>query len=145
MTLGDWLITFHMAAVVLDPYTYESAWVLEPARRILRQFREADCRVAFIVVGNDDEANQFLGPITKEVLTLTDPDRTFVKDAELEQLPAFLHIAQEGSIVGRAEGWDPVAWSDVATRLALRMHWTAPVIPMPGDPVAFPGSPAEGT
>ncbi|MFP3906857.1 MAG: hypothetical protein ACLFWR_07475 [Acidimicrobiales bacterium] len=143
-SLGEWLTTFHMAAVILDPYTYESAWILDPARRILRHFREADCRVAFIVTGTDDEATSFLGPITDEVLTLCDPDRALVKAAGLEQLPAFLHLAPTGLVAAKAEGWDPTAWREVAKALAKRMSWSYPLIPAAGDPVAFPGSPAAG-
>ena len=143
-TLGEWLTTFHMAAVVLDPYTYESAWILETARRVLGHFRGADCRVAFIVTGDDDEAKRFLGPITDEVLTLCDPDRAVVKAAELEALPAFLHLTPTGLVAARAEGWDPKAWREVAKALSKRMHWSYPLIPAPGDPVAFPGSPASG-
>jgi hypothetical protein len=143
-TMGEWLTNFHLAAVVLDPYTHESAWILETARRILAHFRGADCRVAFVVSGTEAEARQFLGPIVDEVLTLCDPDRDFVKGAELEQLPAFLHVAQDGTVVARAEGWDPAAWRDVAVALSKRMHWSYPLIPAAGDPVAYPGSAAAG-
>lgn len=143
-TLGQWLTTFHLAAVVLDPYTYESAWLLTSASRILTHFRGADCRVAFIVAGTEDEARQFLGPIADEILTLCDPDRALVTGAEVEQLPAFLHIAQDGTVIGRAEGWDPNAWRAVAVGLSRRMSWSYPIIPAAGDPVAYPGSPASG-
>ena len=36
---------FHLAIVVLDPYTYESSWILDTATRVLRNFAAADCRV----------------------------------------------------------------------------------------------------
>jgi hypothetical protein len=144
LTLGDWLTTFQMAAVVLDPYTHESAWVLDSARRILGHFRGADCRVCFIVEGTEDDARQFLGPIAEEVLVLSDEDHGITKGAGLEQLPAFLHIAQEGTVVGSAEGWNPPAWRQVAVGLGRRMSWSHPAIPAAGDPVAYPGSPALG-
>jgi hypothetical protein len=143
-TVGEWLTNFHMAAVVLDPYTYESAWILDTAMRILQHFREADCRVTFIVTGDDDEARMFLGPLIDKVLTLCDPDRAFVKAAELEQLPAFVHVAPSGLVAAKAEGWDPAAWREVAVALSERMSWTYPLIPAAGDPVAYPGSPATG-
>lgn len=142
--LGEWLTNFHMAAVVLDPYTHESAWILKTATRVLNHFREADCRTVFIVAGTTDEAHQFLGPITEQFLTLCDPDRALVKGAELEQLPAFVHLLPGGGVVGKAEGWDPRAWQEVAVALSERMSWTYPLIPAPGDPVAYPGSPATG-
>ena len=34
-TMDEWLITFQMLGVVLDPFTYESSWILETAGRIL--------------------------------------------------------------------------------------------------------------
>jgi hypothetical protein len=144
LTLGDWLTTFQMAAVVLDPYTHESAWVLDSARRILGHFSGADCRVCFIVEGTEDEARQFLGPITDEFLTLSDEERAIAKGAELTELPAFLHIAHEGTVVGSAEGWNPPAWRAVAVGLGRRMSWSHPPIPAAGDPVAYPCSPALG-
>ncbi|MEY2959306.1 MAG: hypothetical protein RLZZ01_1874, partial [Actinomycetota bacterium] len=33
--LDEWLTTFHLASVVLDPYTNESSWILKTAVRIL--------------------------------------------------------------------------------------------------------------
>ena len=74
-TIADWLTTFQLAAVILDPFTNESAWLIDTAGRLLTHFREADCRVAFIVTGTADEARQFLGPWADRVLTFADPDR----------------------------------------------------------------------
>ena len=34
--LDEWTTTFHLALVVLDPFTYESAWILDTGGRILR-------------------------------------------------------------------------------------------------------------
>jgi len=33
--LEDWLTTFHLATVALDPYTNESSWILPTATRVL--------------------------------------------------------------------------------------------------------------
>lgn len=143
-TLDDWLTTFQMAAVVLDPYTHESAWILDTARRILAHFRGADSRVAFIVAGTVDEARQFLGPITKEFMTLADPDRSVVTALGVEHLPAFVHLRQDGTVIAAAGGWDPAAWRAVADAVAARNSWSAPLVPGPGDPAAYPGSPVAG-
>ena len=86
-SLDDWLTTFHLAAVVLDPYTYESAWLLETAGRILEHFRGADCRIAFVVTADADDAREFLGPWAERVLTFADPDRELVKALGLNELP----------------------------------------------------------
>ena len=39
--LREWLTTFHLASVVIDPFTNESAWILETAARVLHQFADA--------------------------------------------------------------------------------------------------------
>jgi hypothetical protein len=143
-TLREWLTTFHLVVVVLDPYTYESAWLIDTAGRILRVFEEADCRVAWLCTCPADDARKFLGPWAEEILTFADPDRAFVKAVELERLPALVHIAQDGTVAGAAEGWDPAEWRAAADNLARVMSWRAPLIPAPGDPVAFPGTPAAG-
>ena len=84
-TLDGWLTTFHLAVVILDPYTYESAWLLETAGRILDNFREADCRIAFVVTADADDAREFLGPWAQRILTFADPDRDLVKALGLER------------------------------------------------------------
>jgi hypothetical protein len=143
-TLAAWLTTFHLAVVILDPYTYESAWLLETSGRVLESFRGADCRVAFVVTASPDEAREFLGPWADRVLTFTDPDRELVKGLGLNELPAFVHLRQDGQAAGVAEGWDPPEWREVASRLAKDMSWTRPLIPAPTDPKPYAGSPAAG-
>jgi hypothetical protein len=143
-TLAAWLTTFHLAAVVLDPFTYESAWLLETAGRILESFRGADCRVAFVVTASPDEAREFLGPWAERVLTFADNDRELVKGLSLDELPAFVHLRQDGQVVGVAEGWDPPQWREVASRLAKDMRWSRPLIPAPGDPKPYAGSASAG-
>ena len=67
--LGQWLTTFPLATVVLDPYTHESSWILDTALRVLAGFRGADVRVSFVVTGTDPEgALRFLGPLADEIL-----------------------------------------------------------------------------
>lgn len=141
-TVAEIVSMFHLAAVVLDPYTHESAWLLETGGRVLHNFREADCRAAFILTCDEAGARQFLGPWADRVLVLCDPDRTFVAAMELERLPAFVHIAQDHSIVGKAEGWDPDEWRAVAENLADMMSWSRPTLPAAGDPVPYEGTPA---
>jgi hypothetical protein len=36
--LADWLTTFPLALAVVDPYTHESAWLLDTVARIFRVF-----------------------------------------------------------------------------------------------------------
>lgn len=57
--LREWLTTFHLASVVIDPFTNESAWILETAARVLHQFADAAVRVNFIVAGSPTDAKSF--------------------------------------------------------------------------------------
>jgi hypothetical protein len=143
-TIAEWLKTFQLAAVVLDPFTNESAWILETAGRILEHFRGADCRVAFIVTGTADEARAFLGPWADKVLTFADPDRAAVKGLGLNELPAFVQVRSDLTVAAAAEGWDPLEWREVAEHLAKNMSWSAPLIPVATDPSPYAGSAAAG-
>ncbi|HLM29378.1 MAG TPA: hypothetical protein VK360_05600 [Acidimicrobiales bacterium] len=143
-TLDAWLTTFHLAAVVLDPYTYESAWLLPTAGRILEDFRGADCRIAFVVTADADDTREFLGPWATRVLTFADADRDLVKAIGVNELPAFVHLRQDRSIGALAEGWDPPEWRQAVSELAKAMSWTRPNIPGPDDPKPYAGSPALG-
>jgi hypothetical protein len=143
-TIAEWVTTFQLAAVVLDPFTNESAWIIDTAGRLLT---EADCRVAFIVTGTADDARQFLGPWADKVLTFADPDRASVKALGLNELPAFVQVVQvrgDLHLAASAEGWDPQEWQQVALSLADNMSWSAPLVPAQGDPSPYAGSSAAG-
>jgi len=140
--LEEWLTTFHLASVVLDPFTNESAWILPTAVRILRQFGGASVRTNFVVTGSPTEAREFLGPHADEFLVFCDPSRTFVKQLGLNELPAFVFVQIDGTVPVKAEGWNAKAWSSVANHIASVVSWRKPSIPVAGDPVSFKGSPA---
>ncbi len=141
-TVEEWLTVFHLVSVVVDPYTNESSWVLDVAARVLREFSEAAVRVNWIVTADVEDTKAFLGPLATEFLTFTDPDRLAVKALGLERLPAFVFIMMDGVVEASAEGWDSVTWRTVADSIANAVKWSRPVIPEPGDPPAFEGSPA---
>ncbi len=140
--LDSWLTTFPLALVVIDPFTHESSWVLDTARRVMAEYRGSDCRMAWLCLGTDEQCIEFLGPLSEEFLTFADPDRIMVKALELETLPAFVLLRQDGSLLNSAEGWDPDTWREVAESLADLTQWSKPAIPAAGDPVAYPGTPA---
>lgn len=142
--LEEWVTTFHLASVVLDPYTNESSWVLSPAARVLEDFRGADVRVNFVVTCSSDEARAFLGPLADRFLVYCDPDRTFVRGLGLHQLPAFVFVRGDGSVPAVAQGWNPLEWRAVAKEIAENTAWVAPAIPIAGDPSPFHGTPALG-
>lgn len=141
-TLSAWLTNFHLCVVVLDPFTNESAWILETAGRFLSEYSAADVRVGWLVTGTKDEAQQFLGPWAQRLLTFVDPDRTAVKALGLGSLPALVHINASGAVEGCAEGWDPEEWTKVAENLSRILTWSVPVLPVAGDPAPFAGTPA---
>lgn len=140
--LDEWLTTFHLASVVLDPYTNESSWVLKTAERILEGFRGSHARVNFVVTADAADTRRFMGPLAERFLIFTDPDREFVKAAGLTSLPAFVFVRVDREVVAAAEGWSPVDWARVAEAIAETTSWSTPDIPVAGDPHAFAGSPA---
>lgn len=142
--MSDQVTMFHLVTVALDPYTYESAWILETAGRILEEFVGADCRVAWLVTAEEKDAKAFLGPWAERFLTFADPERTVVAGLGIEEIPALVHVGNDLSIIGKADGWDPEEWKPITDNLAKMMSWSKPVFPKPGDPLAFAGSPAKG-
>jgi hypothetical protein len=91
-----------------------------------------------------DDAKAFLGPYANEFLTFVDPDRQVVKGLDLERLPALVHLRQDRSVAGVAQGWRPQEWREVTEGLSEVMDWSRPVIPGPRDPAPYEGSPALG-
>ena len=142
--LEEWLTMFHLASVVLDPFTNESSWVLKPALRILDGLRGSSARVNLVVTGTVDETRRYLGPIADEFMAFADPDRAFVRSLGLSSLPAFVFVRVDGTVPAVAEGWNPVQWRAVAEAIAETTAWQAPMIPMAGDPNPFHGTPALG-
>jgi hypothetical protein len=141
-SLAQWLTTFHLACVVIDPYTNESAWILDTARRIMADFRESAVRVAWMVCGSADDATAFLGPLADEFLTFADPERSFAKAIGLGRLPAFVFVRIDGTVQAVAEGWHPAEWRKVSDTIAAATAWSRSVIPEPQDPSPYDGSSA---
>lgn len=142
--LEEWLTTFHLTCVVLDPYTNESSWILKTAVRILEDLRGSHARVALVVTADDDDARRFLGPLAEQFLVFCDPDRTIVTALGLSELPAFTFVRVDREAVATAEGWNPAEWRAVADTVTETTKWRTPMIPAPGDPRPFAGSAASG-
>jgi hypothetical protein len=142
--LSNYLGMFHLVLVVLDPYTNESAWLLDTSVRMLTTFSQADCRVGWLVAGDPDDCRTFLGPLAQRFLTFSDPDRDAIKALGLARLPALVDLGLDCSVIDAAEGWQPAEWRRVVERLAKILSWKGPLVPAPGDPAAFAGSPALG-
>jgi len=143
-TVDEWTTTFQLLTVVIDPYTQESAWLLETAGRILEVFRGADCRVAWTVTADEADAKRFLGPWADRFMVFTDPDRSFVTGLQLDRTPALAYIRQDLAIIGVAQGWDPEEWEQLGALVGKVNSWSYPKLPAPGDPGPFAGAPAAG-
>ena len=142
--LREWLTTFHLASVILDPYTNESSWILQTASRILHQFSDAAVRTNIVITCTPTEAKTYLGPIADETLVYCDPDRTFVKSLGLSELPAFVLLRSDGTVIASAQGWVASEWQVVANTIAELTAWSRPVLPAADDPGSFKGTPALG-
>jgi hypothetical protein len=142
--LMDWLTTFHLASVILDPYTNESSWILRAATRILEPFRGSDARINLIVTSGPKDAQAFLGPLAAQFLVFCDADRSLVQAMGLSELPAFAFIRVDGVVAACAQGWNPPEWGAVADSIAETTWWSSITVPGPNDPGAFRGSPALG-
>ena len=136
-SLREWLTTFHLAVVALDPFTQQGAWILPVATRVLTHFSQADVRVALLLPSSPDECRMFLGPWVNTLLTFADPEREAINGLGFERLPVFAHIAMDGTIEGKAEGWQPAEWQAVADNLARVTSWSSPVVDREGDPAPF--------
>lgn len=143
-TIDQWTTTFQLLTVVLDPYTHESAWLLETAGRVLENFQGADCRVAWTVTADERDATRFLGPWADDMLVFTDPDRELVKALELTHTPALAYIRQDLAVIGVAEGWNPPEWERLGQLVGKVNSWSYPQLPRTGDPGPFTGAPAAG-
>ncbi len=140
-TLGGYMTTFPLVPVVLDPYTNESAWILDTARRVLTHFKGAGCRPCWIVTCPVDDAKTYLGPYADEFLSFADPDRRVATGLGVTEAPALLLVRQDGEVIAKAEGWNAVEWREVTEAIAELSHWSRPPMPADGDPATYSGTP----
>ncbi len=140
-TVREWLTTFHLLLVAVDPAHVRSRWIVPTAARVLFEYEQADCRVAWLVAGDAADARKLLGRWATEIMTFVDPELTAIKGFGIQTLPAIVHVGMELNIVNAVEGWDPPAWRALATELSRHMSWSRPHIPAPGDPGPFAGAP----
>lgn len=144
VTLANQTRLFALLAVVLDPYTEESSWILRTAGRILAEFAEADCRAAWIITCGEADAKTFLGPYAQQHLTFCDEDRSVATALGITRIPALVTVGNDGQVIGSAEDWDPPSWRAVTDDMARLLAWNHPVFPLPEDPVPFQGTPVSG-
>lgn len=141
--LRDWLTSFPFLLVAIDPYTHESAWILETAGRVLDHYSSADVRVGWVATTDAEGCRRFLGPWSESYLTFPDPDRELVKSLGVERMPALIFIRNDGAMEV-VDGWDPTAWRRIVEGVSGLLSWTRPIVPRPGDPTPYAGTPVDG-
>jgi len=137
-SLDSWLTLGHLALAVLPSWPEAQSYV-GLARRAFRVFSEADCKTAWMVIGNETAARRVLGKAIDEYIVFLDPDATVARSLGIERTPAFVHVTADCAVAAVADGWDPEAWQAVADSLATAMRWTKPVYPELHDPPPFFG------
>ena len=140
-TVREWLTTFHLLLVAVDPAGVRSRWIVPTAARVLFEYEQADCRVAWLVAGDAADARKLLGRWATDIMTFVDPELTAIKGFGIQTLPAIVHVGMDLTIVNAVEGWEPMAWRELTAELSRRMSWSRPHIPAPGDPGPFEGAP----
>lgn len=138
-TLREQLTTFHLALVAIEPRVPQSRWIIPTATRLFQVFDESDCRVAWLISGDDYDANKYLTERQRRFVTFVDPERKMISALGLEGLPALVHLGANGAVLGAVEGWQPREWALVANRLARFMGFPTPQFPAPDDPGPFAG------
>ena len=141
-TVREWLTTFHLLFVAVDPASVRSRSIVPTAARVLSEYEQADCRVAWLVAGGDGaDARRLLGRWATDIMTFTDPELSAVKAFGLQTLPAIVHLGMDLNVVNAVEGWEPEGWRALTNDLSKQMSWSRPHIPVAGDPGPFAGAP----
>lgn len=140
-TVREWLTTFHLLLVAVDPANVRSRWIVPTAARVLFEYEGADCRVAWLVAGDATDARKLLGRWATDIMTFVDPELTAIKGLGISTLPAIIHVGMDLDIVNAVEGWDPPAWRELTMELSRQMSWSRPHIPTSADPGPFEGAP----
>lgn len=139
-TVDDLTTLFDLCLVALDarrPSAYEP--LLAVVERIDAVLSGADCTVGVLLVGGEEgDAEAVLGRLARHVAVFADPDGEAAEGLGLSGTPALLWITTAPDVGGVVEGWDPLAWRSVSTSWARKLAWARPLLPLPGDPPAFP-------
>jgi hypothetical protein len=61
----------------------------------------------------------------------------------VERLPSLIHVRSDGYL-SVANGWDPDGWRGIAVNLSKNLSWSRPLLPRPGDPLPYAGTPVKG-
>ncbi|MCZ7530121.1 MAG: hypothetical protein M5U31_07105 [Acidimicrobiia bacterium] len=139
-SLDDWMTMFHLCLVVLpdDPAAARFLPVVENLTRVLG---DSDVRIAALWPSTTPLARRVLGDFADENLVFVDPSKELIASLGIEKLPALVHLRQDTTLAGIAEGWDAAEWQKVADELAEAMSWSNPEVDagsVPAGSVSWP-------
>jgi hypothetical protein len=139
-SLDDWTTVFNLALVLL-PDRPEARAFVPVIERIFATFGDSDVRTVVCVPSTPAVTRRILGDAADRWLVFCDPDAALANSLGLERFPAFVHLRQDTTLVGAAQGWSPTEWQKVVDELARSQHWTSPQVAGRNDPPAGPGWP----
>ena len=131
-TVREWLTTFHLLFVAVGTRG-PSEWIIPTARRVLYDYEQADCRVAWLVAGDESDARRLLGAKAAATdLVFIDPDLKAVKGFGLATLPAIVHLGHRRHRGQHGRGMGP-AWRGGRSPPSCPGRWAgaAPASPTP--------------
>ena len=137
-TLDDWATIFSLAIVMLPARAEASAFV-PVIKRIYATFGDSDVRTTVWVPSTAAITRRILGDIADDFLTFCDPEAALSASLGLDRAPAFVHLRQDTTLVGAAQGWSPTEWQNIADGIAKHIHWSSPVVTGKGTPAPSPG------
>ena len=139
--LEQWLTTFHLASVVLDPYTNESSWILQERgadpRRLPRLRRRGSTSSS---PPTRTTHAAFSGPCATSSSCSAIPTARSSRRRASTELPAFVFVRVDGELVAKAEGWNPPRGA-TSPRSSPRRPLECAADPDGGRPGPVPGSP----
>jgi len=107
--------------------------------RIYATFGESNVRTTIWVPSTPAITRRIIGDLADRYLTFADPDGALATSMGIERLPALVHLRQDTTLVGAAQGWSPTEWQKVADGIAKHVHWTSPQVTASSAPAATPG------
>ena len=106
-TIADWLTTFQLAAVVLDPFTNESAWILDTAGRVLHPLPRGRLPGGLHRDRNGRRGAPVPRPVGRQGAHLRRPRPRRGARPGAQRAPAFVHIRGDLHGGGRRRGMGP--------------------------------------
>ena len=105
--LEEWLTTFHLASVVLDPYTNESSWILRTAARVLETLPRLRRPGQLRPDVSARRGAHVPRPARRRLPgLLRSRSARSSRGSACRSLPAFVFLRTDGTVQAAAEGWN---------------------------------------